>query len=188
MFTKDEFDMLSLRSSSIYCRYAPIRYVINPSFAKQTYRVRQHISSLYISPLARYANHIENPVRDLSRCVFSVKDNTHNSLQTKRARIRGENPSVLALVFSSVDIFTFVKYVHERWIRYVLALLELDILSLRANSIWDKSLVCVANISSRRHIELRQQHIENPARDLSRCVFSVKDNTQNPRMVFDAVW
>jgi len=26
--------------------------------------------------LARYANHIENPVRDLSRCVFSVKDNT----------------------------------------------------------------------------------------------------------------
>ena len=64
------------RSSSIYCRSAPIRYEINPSFAKQTYRVRQHISSLYISPLARYANHIENPARDLSRCVFSVKDNT----------------------------------------------------------------------------------------------------------------
>ena len=32
------------RSNSIYCRYAPIRYEINPSFAKQTYRVRQHIS------------------------------------------------------------------------------------------------------------------------------------------------
>jgi len=64
------------RSSSIYCRFAPIRYKINPSFAKQTYRVRQHISSLYISPLARYANHIENHMRDLSRCVFSVKDNT----------------------------------------------------------------------------------------------------------------
>ena len=68
------------RSNSIYCRFAPIRYEINPSFAKQTYRVRQHISSLYISPSARYANHIENPVRDLSRCVFSVKDNTLNVL------------------------------------------------------------------------------------------------------------
>ena len=45
IFTKDEFDMLSLRSSSIYCRYASIRYEINPSFAKQTYRVRQHISN-----------------------------------------------------------------------------------------------------------------------------------------------
>ena len=33
------------RSSSIYCRFAPIRYEINPSFAKQTYRVRQHISN-----------------------------------------------------------------------------------------------------------------------------------------------
>ena len=97
---------------------------------------------------------------------------------TKRARVQGKNPYILALVFSSVDIFTFVKYVHERWTRYVLALLELDILPLRVNSIWDKSLVCVANISSRWHIELRQQHIENPARDLSRCVFSVKDNTQ----------
>ena len=79
MFTKDEFDILSLRSSSIYCRYVPIRYEINPSFAEQTYRVRKHISSLYISPLARYTNHIENPVRDLSRCVFSVKDNTLNA-------------------------------------------------------------------------------------------------------------
>ena len=33
------------RSSSIYCRYAPIRYEINPSFAMQTYRVRKHISN-----------------------------------------------------------------------------------------------------------------------------------------------
>ena len=74
------------------------------------------------------------------------------------------------LVFLSVDMWASPT-------RYVLALLELDILSLRANSIWDKSLVCVVNISSRRHIELRQQHIENHARDLSRCVFSVKDNT-----------
>ena len=32
-------------SNSIYCRYAPIRYEINPSFAQQTYRVRQHISN-----------------------------------------------------------------------------------------------------------------------------------------------
>ena len=31
-------DMLSLRSSSIYCRCAPIRYEINPSFAKYTYQ------------------------------------------------------------------------------------------------------------------------------------------------------
>ena len=38
-------DMLSLRSSSVYCRYAPIRYEINPSFAKQAYRVRKHISN-----------------------------------------------------------------------------------------------------------------------------------------------
>ena len=38
-------DMSLLRSSSIYCRFAPIRYEINPSFAKQTYRVRQHISN-----------------------------------------------------------------------------------------------------------------------------------------------
>ena len=45
MFTKDEFDMFSLCSNSIYCRYASIRYEINPSFAKQTYRVRQHISN-----------------------------------------------------------------------------------------------------------------------------------------------
>ena len=33
------------RSNSIYCRCAPIRYEINPSFAQQTYRVRQHISN-----------------------------------------------------------------------------------------------------------------------------------------------
>ena len=33
MFTKDEFDMFSLCSNSIYCRYASIRYEINPSFA-----------------------------------------------------------------------------------------------------------------------------------------------------------
>ena len=38
MFTKDEFDMFSLCSNSIYCRFAPIRYEINPSFAQQTYR------------------------------------------------------------------------------------------------------------------------------------------------------
>ena len=66
------------RLSSIYCRSAPIRYEINPSFAKQTYRVRQHISSLYISPLARYANHIENPAGDLYRCVVSLRGTTLN--------------------------------------------------------------------------------------------------------------
>ncbi len=38
-------DMLSVRSSSIYCRLATIRYKIDPSFAKQTYRVCQHISN-----------------------------------------------------------------------------------------------------------------------------------------------
>ena len=32
-------------------------------------------------------------------------------------------------------------------------------------------------ISGRRYIELRQQRIENPIGDLSRCVFSVKNNT-----------
>ena len=37
--------MFSLCSNSIYCRYAPIRYEINPLFAQQTYRVRQHISN-----------------------------------------------------------------------------------------------------------------------------------------------
>ena len=31
----------------------------------------------------------------------------------ERARVKGENPSILALIFS-VDIFTFVKHVHER--------------------------------------------------------------------------
>ena len=52
-----------------------------------------------------------------------------------------------ALVFISVDMWASPT-------RYVLALLELDILSLRANSIWDKSLVCAANISSASaHIE-----------------------------------
>ena len=54
MFTKDELDMLSLRSSSIYCRSAPIRYEINPfrfwhisplARNAKAYRVRQHISS-----------------------------------------------------------------------------------------------------------------------------------------------
>jgi len=40
------------------------------------------------------------------------------------------------------------------------------------------------SISSRRHIELRWQHIENPVRDLSRCVFSVKDNTLMSRAAF----
>ena len=79
MFTKDEFDMFSLCSNSIYCRHAPIRYEINPfrfwhisplARNAKAYRVRQHISSLYISPLVRYAKHIENPARDLSRCVI----------------------------------------------------------------------------------------------------------------------
>ena len=35
-------------------------------------------------------------------------------LQTERARIEGFFPLILALVFLSVDIFIFVKYVHER--------------------------------------------------------------------------
>ena len=50
-----------------------------------------------------------------------------NSL-TERARVKGENPSILALVFSFVDMSTPLT-------RYVLALLELDILPLRVNSI-----------------------------------------------------
>ena len=192
------------------------RYEINPfrfwhisplARNAKAYRVRQHILSLYISPLARYANHIENPRGDLSRCVFSVKDNTlsgallfwkrpgepvawvkRNAMRVrirresassslvsaKRANIRCKRNSrcsrfpfvpshapkwVMFLAenlyfeqsasscFSSVETFTFVKYVHERWIRYVLAMLrtlkalyirfgepqplELDILSLR---------------------------------------------------------
>ena len=37
-----------------------------------------------------------------------------NPKQTERARVKGEKPSILALILSSVDIFTFVKYVHER--------------------------------------------------------------------------
>ena len=45
------------RSSSIYCRFAPIRYEINPSFAQQTYR----------KSLEGFI-----PMRDLS-----VKDITH---------------------------------------------------------------------------------------------------------------
>ena len=85
--------------------------------------------------------------------------------------------------FYSCSCFSFVD-MSTPLTRYVLALLELDILPLRVNSIWDKSLVCVANISSWRHIELRQQHIENPVRDLSRCVFSVKDNTLTRAVLF----
>ena len=41
----------------------------------------------------------------------------------ERARVKGEmNPSILALVYSFVDIFTFMKYVHKS---------EFDMLSLR---------------------------------------------------------
>ena len=54
MFTKDELDMFSLCSNSIYCRYAPIRYEINPSFAKQTYRaegISSCVSNISTIPL-----------------------------------------------------------------------------------------------------------------------------------------
>jgi len=39
---------------------------------------------------------------------------TNPILKAERARVKGKNPYILALVFSFVDIFTFVKYVHER--------------------------------------------------------------------------
>ena len=58
MFTKDEFDMFSLCSNSIYCRYAPIRYEINPS------------SFWHISPLARNAKAYR--AVGISSCVSNI--------------------------------------------------------------------------------------------------------------------
>ena len=57
MFTKDEFDMFSLCSNSIYCHCASIRYEINPSFAKQTYRavgISSCVSNISKIPLGIY--------------------------------------------------------------------------------------------------------------------------------------
>ena len=72
-------------------------------------------------------------------------------LQTERARIKGEKSFYSCSCFSSVDMSTSLT-------RYAFATLELDILSLRANSIWEKSLVCEANISSASaHIERRRR-------------------------------
>ena len=49
-------------------------------------------------------------------------------LHAERARVQGENPYILALGFSSVDMSTLLT-------RYAFATLKLDILSLRVNSI-----------------------------------------------------
>ena len=51
----------------------------------------------------------------------------------KKSKSKRKNPFTLALVFSFVDIFTFVKYVHES---------ELDMFSLCSNSIY----CCFASI------------------------------------------
>ena len=92
-------------------------------------------------------------------------------LQTERARIEGFSPLILALVFLSVDMWASPT-------RYVLALLELDILSLRANSIWDKSLVCAENISSASaHIERHRRISKIPRGIYLDAWYSVKSIT-----------
>ena len=57
---------------AIYCRFAPMRYDINPLAPERAYRLTQ-------SNIAPEGN-ITSPIRDLYRCVFSVKDNTLNSI------------------------------------------------------------------------------------------------------------
>ena len=54
---------------AIYCRFAPMRYDINPFTPHRAYRLPQ----ANIAP----EGNITNLARDLYRCVFSVKDNTH---------------------------------------------------------------------------------------------------------------
>ena len=74
---------------AIYCRFAPMRYDINPltlltylACGEECKSISQGVALyrvLNISPVARCSKHIANPARDLYRCVFSVKDNTLKS-------------------------------------------------------------------------------------------------------------
>ena len=60
---------------------------------------------------------------------------------------------------------------HSAQTRYIVATRQFD-------------MSCEANISSRRHIELRKQHIENPERDLSRCVIVLTGHHAKTRFCF----
>ena len=62
--------------------------------------VRSNI--LWAMPKPKYAN---------PKSSYFASGNPYTSRKSKSTR---KNPYILALVFSSVDIFTFVKYVHER--------------------------------------------------------------------------
>jgi len=55
---------------AIYCRFAPMRYDINPFTPHRAYRLPQ----ANIAP----EGNITNLARDLYRCVFSITENTHS--------------------------------------------------------------------------------------------------------------
>ena len=117
MFTKDEFDMLSLCSSSIYCRYVSIRYEINPSFAKQTYRVRQHISNaigVYRKSREGFISMRDTPLR-VSRyialfifCAWSVSPAVR--VRPKRKEKHRRSSARFALSFSAPPRQIFVRF------------------------------------------------------------------------------
>ena len=61
---------------AIYCRFASMRYDINPLTPRRAYRLCGKYRVLNISPVARCSKHIANLARDLYHGVFSVEDNT----------------------------------------------------------------------------------------------------------------
>ena len=90
--------------------------------------------------------------------------------EQKRARVKGEKTFYSCSYFASVDMWALPT-------RYAFTAFKLDILPLCDNSISDKFLVCEANISSRRYMELRKQPIENPQGIYLNADLSVKDVT-----------
>ena len=149
------------------CRYASLgsaRYDTNPSFAKQTYRA-QHIELLQ--------QHIENPTRDLYRCVVSLR-----ALRCFRT------PFCLCLFVFSGRFFGYGVKVHRCYLSICLAWLGSIYFARYTSSIrynlpygrfrYDINPSFAKQTYRAQHIELLQQHIENPTRDLYRCVVSLR--------------
>ena len=91
------------------------KYIINKAKPKP----------IYVNPKSSYFAS-GNPYAWTPKAHTSLRG---TPIQTERARVKGEKSFYSCSVFFSVDIFTFVKYVHERWTRYA---------SLCSNSIYSR--------------------------------------------------
>ena len=79
-------DIFSLCSNSIYCRFASIRYEINPSFAKQTYRaavISSCVSNISKIPQGIYLDAL-CPQADITQIILRSKPQSRRLRELQR--------------------------------------------------------------------------------------------------------